>query len=61
MPYGDRALLVEVPGLEAGAQRLATLFARALYARGPLPGNSRAVVEQFWERLEAVAEQPLSA
>lgn len=52
---------VEVPGLEADAQRLATLYARVLYARGPLPGNARAAVEQFWSRLEAVVEQPLSA
>jgi hypothetical protein len=51
----------EVPGLEEDAQRLAALYARALYARGPLPENVRAVVEQFWKRLEAVAEQPLSA
>jgi hypothetical protein len=51
----------EVPGLEADAERLATLYARALYARGPLPPNAWAVLEQFWKRLEAVAEQPLSA
>jgi hypothetical protein len=51
----------EVPGLESDAQRLATLYARALYARGPLPANVRAVVEQVWKQLEAVAEQPLSA
>jgi hypothetical protein len=52
---------MEVPGLEADAARLAALYARVLYARGPLPANARAVVEQFWQRLEAVAEQPLSA
>ena len=52
---------MEVPGLEADAGRLAVLYARVLYARGPLPADARTVVEQFWERLEAVAEQPLSA
>jgi hypothetical protein len=52
---------MEVPALEADAGRLAVLYARVLYARGPLPADARAVVEQFWERLEAVAEQPLSA
>jgi hypothetical protein len=52
---------MEVPGMETDAGRLATLFARALYARGPLPADTRAAVEQFWERLEAVVEQPLSA
>jgi hypothetical protein len=52
---------MEVPGLEADAGRLAVLYARVLYARGPLPASARAAVEQFWQRLEAVAEQPLSA
>jgi hypothetical protein len=52
---------MDVPGLEADAGRLAALYARLLYARGPLPADARAIVEQFWQRLEAVAEQPLSA
>lgn len=51
----------EVPALEADLQRLAVLYARAVYARGGLPGDSVAVLRQFWQRLEAVAEQPLSA
>jgi hypothetical protein len=51
----------EVPALEADLLRLAALYARAVYARGGLPGNSAEVLRQFWERLEAVAEQPLSA
>jgi hypothetical protein len=51
----------DVPGLEADAKRLAALYARVLYAKGGLPANWRAVVEQFWQKLEAVAEQPLSA
>jgi hypothetical protein len=51
----------EVPALEADLQRLATLYARAVYARGGLPANSAELLRQFWQRLEAVAEQPLSA
>ncbi|HZT79799.1 MAG TPA: DUF4129 domain-containing protein [Gemmataceae bacterium] len=51
----------EVPGLEAEARRLASLYARAAYARGSLSANCLPSVRQFWERLAAVAEQPLSA
>jgi hypothetical protein len=51
----------EVPALEADLQRLAVLYARAVYARGGVPGNSIEVLKRFWERLEAVADQPLSA
>jgi hypothetical protein len=51
----------EVPALAGEAMRLAAFYARVLYARGPLPSNGRIVLEQFWEQLERVAEQPLSA
>jgi hypothetical protein len=51
----------EVPALEADLQRLAILYARAVYARGDLPSDSIDLLRQFWERLEVVAEQPLSA
>ena len=51
----------EQPALEQEAKRLAALYARVLYARGGLPASWRAAVEQFWEKLAAVAEQPLSA
>jgi hypothetical protein len=51
----------EVPALEADLNNLAVLYARAVYARGSLPGNSVEVLRQFWQCLEAVAEQPLSA
>jgi hypothetical protein len=50
-----------VPSLENEARRLAALYARVLYAKGGLPANWRGVVEQFWAKMEAVAEQPLSA
>jgi hypothetical protein len=51
----------DVPALEAEAKRLAALYARVLYAKGGLPANWRPVVEKFWEKMETVAEQPLSA
>jgi hypothetical protein len=51
----------EVPALEAELHRLALLYARTVYARGGLPRDSIDVVRQFWQRLEAVVEQPLSA
>jgi hypothetical protein len=51
----------EVPALEAEAKRLAALYARVLYAKGGVPASWRPVLEQFWEKIEAVAEQPLSA
>jgi hypothetical protein len=51
----------DAPVLEVEAKRLAALYARVLYAKGGLPANWRAVVEQFWEKMGAAAEQPLSA
>jgi hypothetical protein len=51
----------EVPALEADLRRLAALYARAVYARGGLPPNAVELIRQFWEKLEAVAEQPMSA
>jgi hypothetical protein len=51
----------EVPALETDLHNLALLYARAVYSRGGLPGNSVEVLRQFWQRLETVAEQPLSA
>jgi hypothetical protein len=51
----------EVPALEKELHQLVVLYARAVYARGNLPSDSMEVLQQFWQRLEAVAEQPLSA
>lgn len=51
----------EVPSLETEVRQLAALFARAAYAPGPLPSSSHEILRQFWQRLDAVAEQPLSA
>jgi hypothetical protein len=50
----------ERPGLEHDVQRLAQLFVRAAYARGSLPGMTVEVLEQFWDRLAAAEERPLS-
>jgi hypothetical protein len=58
--FADR-VGADAPALEADAKRLAALYARVLYAKGGLPANWRAVVERFWAKLEAAAEQPLSA
>jgi hypothetical protein len=49
------------PALAADVRRLAYLYARAVYSRGGLPSNTPDAVRQFWERLEVVTEQPLSA
>ncbi|HXG12078.1 MAG TPA: DUF4129 domain-containing protein [Gemmataceae bacterium] len=51
----------EVPALEAELRQLTVLYARAVYARGPLPAGCLDMLRQFWQRLETVTEQPLSA
>jgi hypothetical protein len=38
-------------------RRLAILHARATYARGPLPANALAILEQCWQALEEPALQ----
>lgn len=40
--------------LQPAASRLAALYARLAYSRGPLPESSRDVVAEFWRRLESV-------
>jgi hypothetical protein len=60
LEFADR-VGAEVPALEADLQRLALLYARAVYSRGGLPASSVELLRQFWQRLETVAEQPLSA
>jgi hypothetical protein len=51
----------EVPALEDELRRLVMLYGRAEYARGGLPANAAEAVRDFWDRLEVVAEQPMSA
>lgn len=41
----------EFPDLEQEFRRLASLYARAAYAFGPLPNETKAFLEQFWEAL----------
>ncbi len=47
--------------LEQDLHRLALLYARAVYANGDLPSDSVERLRKFWDRLQTVAEQPLSA
>jgi hypothetical protein len=51
----------EVPALEDELRRLVMLYGRSEYAHGGLPANAVDAVRQFWDRLEAVVEQPMSA
>lgn len=51
----------EFPTLDADSRRFALLYARAVYDYNPLPGIAAEQTRRFWERLEAAAEQPLSA
>jgi hypothetical protein len=54
-------LAAEVPAFENEVRRLASLYARVAYARGTLTPASVPPLRQFWERLEAVVERPVSA
>jgi hypothetical protein len=51
----------ELPALDADARHLAGLYARAAYAPGRLPRSAVEAVKQFWKRLAAAADAPLSA
>jgi hypothetical protein len=51
----------EVPALDVDARQLALLYARAVYARGGMPSDCIESLRHFWEKLETVQEQPLSA
>jgi len=42
---------VEHPDMEKEFRRLASLYARAAYAFGPLPAEAKAFLEQFWDAL----------
>jgi hypothetical protein len=44
----------EVGSLDKETRRLGTLYACVLYARGNLPADWRATLEEFWTRLEAL-------
>jgi hypothetical protein len=47
--------------LETDSQKLAILLVRVEYGQDRLPTSSVQQVQQFWNQLEALAEQPLSA
>jgi hypothetical protein len=51
----------EVPALEDELRRLVMLYGRAEYARGGVPAGAVEAVREFWDRLEVVVEQPMSA
>jgi hypothetical protein len=51
----------EYPALEETLRRLATLYARSVYARGGVPARSAEVLREVWDSLERVVERPLSA
>ncbi len=51
----------EVPALETEVRGLAGMYARVAYARGRLTSNCLTLLSQFWQRLEAVDDRPLSA
>jgi hypothetical protein len=42
-------------------RRFIGLYIRSEYARGGLPSDAMPAVKEFWDRLEAAAEQPISA
>jgi hypothetical protein len=54
MEFTNR-LADEAPSLDKEAQRLGSLYARVLYARGGLPPDWRGALEEFWQQLDAVA------
>jgi hypothetical protein len=51
----------EVPALATEAKRLVALFSRVTYARANLKPANVESLRQFWQKLDAVANQPLSA
>ncbi|HEV3081622.1 MAG TPA: DUF4129 domain-containing protein [Gemmataceae bacterium] len=59
LEFAER-LIAEYPALEVEGRGLAGLYARAAYARGRLNPGCLGTVKQFWSRLEAVSERPLS-
>jgi hypothetical protein len=52
--FTDR-LADDASSLGREAQRLGSLYARVLYARGGLPPDWRGALEEFWQQLDAVA------
>jgi hypothetical protein len=51
----------ELPAFETEAQRISLLLVRVEYGQGRLPANAVAHVQEFWKKLDAIVEQPVSA
>jgi hypothetical protein len=51
LEFADRVALNVPDTLAADCRRVATLYARAAYARGPLPASCEALLRQFWRHL----------
>jgi hypothetical protein len=61
MEFTNR-LADEAPSLDKETQRLGSLYARVLYARGDLPPDWRGALEELWQQLDAVAApQPVNS
>ncbi|TMQ31827.1 MAG: DUF4129 domain-containing protein [Planctomycetota bacterium] len=58
--FADR-LVQDFPAMDTQTRRLASLYARVAYAHGRLTPASLGAVKEFWDRLQAVEEKPLSA
>ena len=58
--FADR-LVQDFPAMDTQTRRLASLYARVAYAHGRLTPASLGAVKEFWNRLQAVEEKPLSA
>jgi hypothetical protein len=48
----------EYAGLDEPGFRLANLYARVLYSRSPLPGDTLKALKEFWEQLESSPAGP---
>lgn len=48
----------EYDGLDEPGFRLANLYARVLYSRSPLPGDTLAALKEFWDQLESAPVGP---
>jgi hypothetical protein len=51
----------ELPAFETDVQKLSLLLARVEYGQGRLPASAVGHVQEFWKKLDAIVEQPVSA
>jgi hypothetical protein len=57
LEYASR-LAAEVPDLATDIRKLASLYARAVYAYGPLPAATEDFLREFWQTLDAASGAP---